>query len=288
MLHSAVISMMKKNSLCLLTVLGIANWSSPTALAVGGDELSGAILLPGSRSVSVEYAFSTHPVQISSIRSIPAETRLSLENDDPVNVLCPGLRLTTISPGELMTCPDAETEDIRLMAENSSPPLLPDDEPLIPVRGPDEIMALEREEAQRLDKLRERVQTLSLSNEERLFLEAWLYESAGSYHEAIASLEATDLSEAPALLHSLGRLYIKTGSDGYRRSAQYFFQAAQAFEAKGDREGQAAALHYTALLAAALGQSEAARQQAEKALEAYRELGFEREIDALNRLQEKL
>ncbi len=281
---------MKKYIGCVIFFGITVSWLGCIFAAAEQASVVDVIMLPGSHVVSVKLPNSTEYIKIHSIRSIPEGTKISADHPSPVNILCPGIRLFETSPGETVSCPEPDDPDIQLIAQASPPPPppLPPIPELSPIRGPDEEPPLVGDMEQQLQETQRLIQTLSIALEERQFLRAWIYESSGFYREAISYLETIDSPENPAILRFLGVLYIKTGSDGYRKSAWYFFQAAERSQAIGDIEGQAVAHHYISMLAAALGDRETAQQEAEKAIGLYQQLGYAQPVEFIQKLLETL
>ncbi len=270
------------------------SWFITVSAITDQTEVSDVILLPGSQVVNIKLPDSDHYVEIHSIRSLPEGSEISADHAGPVNILCPGVRLVQAAPGETVACPQPQKPDIQLLAVNLADLLLPPP-PLPPDRGPEDLFQVSKEAqqarlvkqefiAQHFQEIEHQVQSLSVSDEERRILQAWLYESAGSYTKAIDCLKTDPPSENPAILRFLGTLSLKLGKDEYRTAARYFSQAAERSQTTQDLDGEANARHYLATIAAALGHRDMVQKEAETALELYRTLGYTQQIESVKQL----
>ena len=193
-------------------------------------------------------------------------------NSYKITVRCPNLTWSTDVSGK--------TE---LVYPNSAPALQPGATYKLTVqannRSSDEeqgaglgFTMLKPEEAQAVRGSEARIRNLGLAEPATRLLMANLYASQGLNAEAIDQLqELAKAAQEPAVLRSLGDLYLKVGLN--RLAEGTYIQALDLSQKANDIEGQAAANNALALVYEALGNNAEAIQRSQKALGWYQKLG---------------
>lgn len=246
--------------------------------------LSEILLIPESQPVRLKLPATDQIIDVAAMRPIPVETQIAQENTAPCKVLCPDLTIITVAPGQTVTCP-AKPAEVQLVLKIPTPP------PDVVPSGSDRPICVEKKRADLtatelalLEQAEQDIKTLALPDDQRDFLLVALYvpqcllEEANQYSERLAGN-----SPDPAILRLVGSVYLQAGD--LRTGGRYFLLALERSQTIQDREGQALAQYYLALILKALDQKEEARRYAEEAEKWYQSLG---DTEMLKRLQELL
>ncbi len=254
----------------------------PGHSAVAKTVLSNMVLLPGESPVQVTFPDSDQVIEIRSIRSLPEGAEIAADTQSPFKILCPDLQLLAVSPGDEFDCPKPEVE---FLAEVPAPPPI-----IIEIennKGPEDPVMLSRDLETKIQRIEQEITQLSLEEQDKWYLLSQLYTTQGAYQSAIALLESQgDALTEPALLFLLGKLYLKTGNEGFRKAVRTFYRAFARAEEIQDIEAQAVAQHYLAVLLNAFESHEEAEQRAREALRLYQELGYSKQIELMQRILE--
>lgn len=126
-------------------------------------------------------------------------------------------------------------------------------------------------EAEAVRQAEAKINALSLPDDGRRFLLANLYAGQGLYAEAGEQLESLAKTGEPAILRSLGFIYVKVGLN--RLAEERYLQALDRSQKAGDVEGQALAQSALGLIYEAFGNAAEARKAWQEALRLCQQLG---------------